>query len=89
MDYERFLHVAGQSLQKGTAAVVEVWSRHPEWPPITILQSPENRRAIRVPNIEYIAEYLDDRVLRVYQNTCGVLVCPSEAEGLATRLSKP
>ncbi len=33
------------------------------------------------PNIHYITKYLDDRVLQEYQNSHGIHLCPSEAEG--------
>jgi len=36
-----FLHVAGKSSEKGTTAVVRAWRRHPEWPTLTLVQSPK------------------------------------------------
>jgi hypothetical protein len=34
----RCLHLSGQSAVKGTEAVVEAWSRHPEWPELTVVR---------------------------------------------------
>lgn len=81
------LHVAGESGLKGTEAVVEAWSRHPEWPPLTVV-----RRAHRydgteapplpaLPNVRYEATRVPDDVLREWQNACAVHVQPSQAEG--------
>jgi hypothetical protein len=83
-DYNAFLHLAGSSLQKGTQTVIDVWLRHPEWPPLLVIQNERNQPTIkRIPalNITYLTDYLDDPQLRHYQNTCGVHLCPSETEG--------
>jgi glycosyltransferase involved in cell wall biosynthesis len=82
-----FLHAAGASPSKGTAAVVDQWRRHPEWPRLIVLRSPTLYDGERVsdaqgePNIDFVTERLDDARLRRYQNLCPVHLCPSEAEG--------
>jgi glycosyltransferase involved in cell wall biosynthesis len=82
-----FLHTAGASPWKGTAAVIEVWRRHPEWPRLRVLRSSALYGGERAEdfegaaNIELVNERLDDATFRRYQNTCQVHVCPSEAEG--------
>ncbi|MGH9941583.1 MAG: glycosyltransferase [Pyrinomonadaceae bacterium] len=78
--YRSFFHLAGSSLHKGTRAVVEVWRRHPEWPPLTIVQSPRHARQVAAANINYIVGRLKDAALRRHQNVHGIHVCPSEAE---------
>ncbi|MDJ0691250.1 MAG: glycosyltransferase [Xenococcaceae cyanobacterium MO_188.B32] len=80
-NFARFFHLAGGNLQKGTNTIVSLWQRHPEWPTLTIIQSPKKAKRIDVPNIEHIVEYVDDEVLAKYQNSYGVHLCPSEAEG--------
>ena len=83
----RCLHLSGQSALKGSEAVVEAWSRHPEWPELTVV-----RRARRygggeapplppLPNVRYLTEYVSDSELRHLQNACEVHVIPSQAEG--------
>ena len=83
----RCLHVSGQSAVKGTEAVVEAWSNHPEWPELTVV-----RRARRyggeeapplppLPNVRYLTDYVPDDELRRLQNGCEVHVIPSQAEG--------
>ncbi|MCP2728295.1 glycosyltransferase [Limnofasciculus baicalensis] len=69
------------SWQKGTKTILEVWKRHPEWPRLTIKQKQNSSTKITAPNIEYITKYLDDEVLCQYQNSHGIHLCPSEAEG--------
>ena len=80
-DYNAFFHLAGRSSQKGTSKVVEVWQRHPEWPKLTVIQNPLKAQPIAAENINYINQYLDDTLLRQYQNENGIHLCPSEAEG--------
>lgn len=83
----RCLHLSGQSAVKGSEAVVEAWSRHPEWPELIVV-----RRARRyggeeaplltsLPNVLYLTDYLSDERLRELQNDCEVHVIPSQAEG--------
>ena len=83
----RCLHLSGQSAVKGTEAVVEAWSHHPEWPELTVV-----RRARRyggeeapplppLPNVRYLTDFVPDDELRRLQNGCEVHVIPSQAEG--------
>ncbi len=79
-DYDTFLHLAS-SWQKDTKTILEVWQRHPEWPKLTIKPKQNTSSKITAPNIEYITKYLYDEVLCQYQNSHGIHLCPSEAEG--------
>lgn len=83
----RCLHLSGQSAVKGTEAVVEAWSRHPEWPELIVV-----RRARRyggeeapplapLPNVRYLTDYVSHEQLRDLQNACEIHVSPSQAEG--------
>lgn len=83
----RCLHLSGQSPRKGSEAVIEAWSRHPEWPELIVV-----RRALRyggeeapklkeLPNVHYLTEFVPDDELRKIQNECQVHVIPSLAEG--------
>lgn len=80
-NYDKFFHLAGHSLQKGTNTLIDVWLRHPKWPRLTIIQDPRKAKAVDAGNIEFIAEYVNDEVLREVQSSHGVHLCPSEAEG--------
>ncbi len=80
-NYSRFLHLAGSSSLKGTAALLEVWARHPDWPVLNIVQ--HSREAPRkVPdNVNLIRQYMPDAELQALQNACGIHLCPSLGEG--------
>lgn len=80
--YDRHLHLASGPL-KGTAALLNVWKRHPEWPTLRLVQSPRlpGRPETGIPNIEHTVGFLDDEEVRRLQNECAVHVCPSWAEG--------
>ena len=83
----RFLHVAGASEYKGTEAIIEAWKRHPEWPVVTVVQSPKltwgrETRSFDVPsNVEYMRRRLEEKDLRDLQQRSAFHLCPSEAEG--------
>jgi hypothetical protein len=83
----RCLHLAGASALKGTEAVVEVWSRHPEWPELTVVRNARRYGGEEapplppLPNVRYETQYLSSERLTEIQNACAVHVAPSQAEG--------
>lgn len=79
----RFLHLAGKSPVKGTEAVLEAWRRHPEWPPLVVVQTARHARAGAAPaaNIDHRIGRMADAELRQLQNACRFHLQPSEAEG--------
>lgn len=83
----RCLHLSGRSAVKGTEAVVEAWSRHPEWPQLTVVRRAKRYGGERapslqeLPNVEYLTDFVPDEQLRYLQNECEVHVIPSQAEG--------
>jgi glycosyltransferase involved in cell wall biosynthesis len=77
-----FFHLAGRSDHKGTAAVIQLWLRHPEWPTLTVVQHPRKAsRRIVAPNIVHRIDYLSDVELQRLQNEHAFHLCPSETEG--------
>lgn len=77
-----FFHLAGRSANKGTDTLLSLWRRHPEWPRLTVLQSPRvNRPLVRAPNIAHRVDYIPDDELRRIQNAHRFHLCPSETEG--------
>lgn len=80
-DYGLFFHLAGNSPYKGTETILKLWERHPEWPTLVVVQSAKQARMTCAPNIQHHVGYLEESILRTYQNRCGVHLCPSETEG--------
>jgi glycosyltransferase involved in cell wall biosynthesis len=77
-----FFHLAGRSANKGTDTLLALWRRHPEWPRLTVLQSPRvARQLVSAPNIVHRVDYIADDELRRIQNGHRFHVCPSETEG--------
>jgi glycosyltransferase involved in cell wall biosynthesis len=88
-NYDQFLHVAGRSRQKGTAALSRVWARHPEWPQLTIVsRNPDLVHGKGAKNIRMITDVLPHATLVTMQNQCGVHLCPSEAEGYGHHIAE-
>ncbi|MDR2871365.1 MAG: glycosyltransferase [Xanthomonadaceae bacterium] len=77
----QFFHLAGRSSAKGTRTLVDAWSRHPEWPMLTVVQNPKKADPVPAANIDYRIGYLDDHELRRLQNAYLFHFCPSEVEG--------
>jgi glycosyltransferase involved in cell wall biosynthesis len=81
------LHLSGQSALKGTEAVVEAWSRHPEWPELIVVRRSHRYGGSEapplppLPNVKYRQDYVPAGELRQLQNDCEVHVIPSQAEG--------
>jgi glycosyltransferase involved in cell wall biosynthesis len=82
----RFLHLAGASRMKGTRRLLALWRRHPEWPPLLVLQAPQTAQGIpstpERDNVEHRIATLDDiDEVRRLQNSHVFHLCLSEAEG--------
>lgn len=77
-----FFHLAGRSTAKGTQSVLAAWRRHPEWPPLTVVQHPKRAQpGPQADNISHRIDYLDAAELHRLQNSHRFHLCPSEAEG--------
>ena len=77
-----FFHLAGRSRSKGTERLLALWRRHPEWPLLTVVQSPHNvQPGEPAANIDHQVGYLDDATLQELQNRHRFHLCPSETEG--------
>ena len=77
-----FFHLAGRSANKGTDTLLATWRKHPEWPRLTVLQSPRVARdVVSAPNIDHRVDYIPDDALKRIQNAHRFHLCPSETEG--------
>ncbi len=74
-----YLHVAGTSEQKGTAAIKAAWLNSPKFPHLTILKQFE--KINKVPNLNLINQHISDESLLDLQNSCMVHIALSETEG--------
>jgi glycosyltransferase involved in cell wall biosynthesis len=87
-----FFHLAGRSSAKGTAVLLESWRRHPDWPPLTVLQSTRKAASAgiagmpRASNIDHRIGHMHDREVRQLQNRHVFHACPSEMEGFGHSL---
>jgi glycosyltransferase involved in cell wall biosynthesis len=82
----RFLHLAGASRMKGTRRLLALWRRHPEWPPLLVLQSAQTAQGIpdtpaRDNVVHRIGTLADLAEVRQLQNSHVFHLCLSEAEG--------
>jgi glycosyltransferase involved in cell wall biosynthesis len=88
--WDAALHVAGRSRAKGTGAVLSAWERHPEWPTLTVIAW---RSACPIAgslpaNVRVLDKFVEESDLIRLQNTCGLHICPSEAEGFGHTIAE-
>jgi glycosyltransferase involved in cell wall biosynthesis len=77
-----YFHLAGKSTMKGTDRLVRLWKRHPEWPPLILVQHQEGGAAPpAAPNIEPRVGYFSEQELRRLQNESAFHLCLSLTEG--------
>lgn len=80
-NFSFFFHLAGASPWKGTATVMDIWSRNPLFPLLTVIKRIPPIPSIVPFNVQWIDHHLDQNSLRYLQNISGIHICISEAEG--------
>ncbi len=82
-DYKKYLHLAGKSEKKGTISVINTWTKHPEWPVLTLQTTVDSHieLAQNVDNINLITSNQSGESLLNLMNSHGVHICVSEMEG--------
>jgi hypothetical protein len=77
-----YFHLAGKSSMKGTDRLLRVWSRHPDWPRLIVVQNRKERVKLPpLPNVDLRQGYLTDEALRLLQNQSAFHICLSLTEG--------
>lgn len=76
-----FLHMPGRSNNKGTTRLIQLWTRHPEWPQLTVVWRRRDIPGTVPANVTLLSEYLDDSQARQLQNSHRFHLCPSQTEG--------
>jgi glycosyltransferase involved in cell wall biosynthesis len=87
-DYAACVHISGRSELKGTATLLNVWKRHPEWPVLKVVSRHAYLQQYRSPNIDIVTDYLDRSSLQILMNQAGIHLCPSETEGFGHYISE-
>lgn len=80
-DFNKFIHIAGKSEQKGTIPLLRVWSKHLEWPMLSVISRREEHQEFKAENIQLVSRFLGEDELKEIINQHGVHLCPSESEG--------
>ena len=84
------LHLKGVSRYKGSQQVLDIWTRHPEWPELHIVSWSDNSMNgnLSLPNEVKICDNvilhqykLNESELSKLMNECEVHICPSYSEG--------
>jgi hypothetical protein len=83
------LHIAGASLLKGTEVILDVWSRHPDWPRLHVLRSPLSYDGVPMPwhervcpaNVSLVTSRLTAAEVSDLQDSIPIHICTSESEG--------
>jgi glycosyltransferase involved in cell wall biosynthesis len=80
-DYKSPLHLAGASIQKGTDVLIKTWMGNPQFPTLFMIRHKSKPVDPPLSNFFLISDYLTDSALKMFQNNCGLHICPSETEG--------
>jgi glycosyltransferase involved in cell wall biosynthesis len=85
-DFRSFLHIRGVSVQKNAEVLLRAWHANPDFPPLTLITSVQDDfhaspLARSAHNLEIVAGELSAAEVRRYQQTHGIHLYPSYAEG--------
>lgn len=80
-NYKFALHLAGASIQKGTDTLAKVWVENPQFPTLFLIRHKNHSYDPEAANLHIINKYLSDSALKIFQNSCGLHICPSQSEG--------
>lgn len=81
------IHIAGNSLFKGTHTVLNCWLRHPEWPKLIVVSQHLKASDYHSDNIQIVSN-LTDQEMEALWNKAGFAILPSEVEGYGQVLAE-
>ncbi|MBK9442480.1 MAG: hypothetical protein IPN53_14730 [Comamonadaceae bacterium] len=67
--FDRFIHVAGRSTLKGTQVLLDVWRRHPEWPPLVVVTRDRQWVKYQGLNIRVMRHFVPEADLAILMNS--------------------
>ena len=84
-DFKKILHLAGNSLNKGTVEILKVWGENPDLPELQLItRNPNNQLQFRPegfpPNVK-VHHLPPNKKVTELLNECGVHLCTSTTEG--------
>ena len=86
------LHRAGNSLLRGTRTLIKVWTKHPDWPVLSIILSKHLRIEVcsgQLPtNVCYLDGNWNDAEFTQLLSSAAVHIHPTEAEGYGLTISE-
>lgn len=74
-----YLHLAGSSDYKGSKTIKSVWSKHPNFPFLTLIKQGWNKQNLN--HLKIVNQYIPIKSLIKLQNSSMVHLCLSETEG--------
>lgn len=84
-----FFHGPGRSGNKGTEALLRLWTKHPEWPMLTVAWRRKRIDVGELPaNVNLLREHVDDADYQRMQNEHRFHLCPSQTEGYGHYLAE-
>ena len=79
--FRSFLHLCGKSINKGTQNILSCWGARLDWPSLYLVMQNKNIDILFQNNLHFMTGYFSDKDIQRLQNSCGIHLCPSEAEG--------
>lgn len=83
-----FFHGAGRSSNKGTLPLLDLWTKHPAWPMLTVAWRCKEADRSAPANVTLVRGFLADEELRRLQNAHVFHLCPSQTEGYGHSLAE-
>jgi len=81
-DFNSWVHIAGNSPQKGTGAVTRTWLKNKNFPHTTIIRwTPSVLKDAKISNLTWLSTHQPYENVRLLQNQSGIHLCVSETEG--------